>query len=276
MTAGAQIAITFIGFGEVGQTFARALAPSAHLAAHDILFAGGGSRRLERAAADLGVACHAALAPALTGAAIVFSCVTAAAAEAVAHATAAVIEPGQLFVDLNSASPGTKQRAARAIEDAGGRYLEAAVMAPVLKPGLQVPILVGGPHAAVEADRLNRLGMNLTAVSDTFGRASAMKLSRSIMIKGLEALMLDCAAACKAAGVGDQVFASLGETFPMIDWPSLAETMTERVAKHGVRRAAEMREAAEMVRELGLNPALTLAVADAQQRGARANTEERT
>jgi 3-hydroxyisobutyrate dehydrogenase-like beta-hydroxyacid dehydrogenase len=263
--------IAFIGFGEVGQTFARALAArgSVWLSAHDVLFGHPRGERLAGAAAALGVARHLSLPEALTGAAIVFSCVTASATEDVARSAAASIEQGQLYVDVNSAAPGTKRRAAEAIEAAGGRYLEAAVMAPVLKPGLQVPILAGGPHAAQEAERLNALGMNLTPVSEHFGHASAMKLCRSIVIKGLEALMVDCAAACDAAGVRDPVFASLAGTFPSIDWQVTAEAMKERVTTHGLRRAAEMREAGDMLQELGLNPALALAVADAQERGAR-------
>lgn len=116
---------------------------------------------------------------------------------------------------------------------------------------------------------LNRLGMNLTPVSDIYGRASAMKLCRSIVIKGLEALMVDCAAACEAWQVKDPVFASLHATFPSIDFHALAADMRERVATHGVRRAAEMREAAEMLAAAGLHPGLAGAVAEAQQRGAR-------
>jgi 3-hydroxyisobutyrate dehydrogenase-like beta-hydroxyacid dehydrogenase len=111
--------------------------------------------------------------------------------------------------------------------------------------------------------------MNLTPVATEFGRASAMKLCRSIMIKGLEALMVDCAAASEAQDVKDYVFGSLAETFPSIDWPALAENMRERVATHGVRRSAEMFEAGEMLSAIGMDPGLANAVAEAQLRGAR-------
>ncbi len=270
MASASPTAITFIGFGEVGQTFSRGLIASGpvRISAFDILFGTEAGQRLEAAAASLGVARHTALAQALTGSSIVFSAVTASAAEAVARAAAAVIEQGQLYVDVNSAAPSTKQRCAALIEAAGGRYLEAAVMAPVLKPGLAVPILAGGPHGAEAVPQLNRLGLNLSHVSEVFGRASAMKLCRSIIIKGLEALLVDCKAASESAGVSEEVFASLAQTFPSIDWPALAGSMRERVAVHGIRRAAEMREAGEMLSAMGLDPALALAVADAQQRGA--------
>jgi 3-hydroxyisobutyrate dehydrogenase-like beta-hydroxyacid dehydrogenase len=92
-----------------------------------------------------------------------------------------------------------------------------------------------------------------------------MKLCRSIMIKGLEALIIDCAAAAERWDVENEVFASLGATFPSVDWRQLAQEMPKRVRQHGIRRAAEMREAAQMLEELGLSPRLSLAVADQQQ-----------
>lgn len=144
-------------------------------------------------------------------------------------------------------------------------------MAPVLKPGLAVPILAGGPHAAEAAAGLNALGMNITPVAEAYGVASAIKLCRSIMIKGIEALMLDCAAASSRWGVTEDVFGSLARTFPSLDFHSLARDMAERVATHGVRRAAEMREAGDMLSALGLDPDLANAVAAAQLRGARIN-----
>ncbi|WP_166443587.1 DUF1932 domain-containing protein [Rhabdaerophilum calidifontis] len=268
--------IAFIGFGEVGQTFAAGLLcrEGVRVTAFDILGGGSAGARLRARAADLGVTLAETAAGAAEGAAFVISAVTASEAEAVAGAAGHYLRPGQVFLDVNSAAPSTKRRAARQVEAAGADYVEGAVMAPVLKPGLAVPILAGGPRAAETAARLNALGMNLTPVATEHGRASAMKLCRSIMIKGIEALMVDCAAACEGWDVTEPVFASLAETFPAIDWPALAENMRERVATHGVRRAAEMREAGEMLAALGMNPALVLAVAEAQARGARPRQED--
>jgi 3-hydroxyisobutyrate dehydrogenase-like beta-hydroxyacid dehydrogenase len=263
--------IAFIGFGEVGQTFARGLLAQEDVAvaAHDILFGTPTGARIAARADELGVSRRATTAEAARGAAVVISAVTASEAEKVAASAAAFLRPGQIFLDINSAAPSTKRRAAKHVEAAGAHYVEGAVMAPVLKPGLAVPILAGGSHAEETARLMNGLGMNLTAVSTEHGRASAMKLCRSIMIKGLEALMVDCAAASEGWDVKTEVFGSLAETFPAIDWHRLSDNMRERVATHGVRRAAEMREAGEMLSALGLNPELALAVADAQQRGAK-------
>ncbi|HEY7384887.1 MAG TPA: DUF1932 domain-containing protein [Beijerinckiaceae bacterium] len=268
--------IAFIGFGEVGQTFAKGLLAhdDVHIAAHDILVGQRAGRRLEARAAELGVTLHASAPAAARDAHIVVSAVTASQAEPVAEAARTYLAAGQIFLDVNSAAPSTKQRAARHVEAAGAHYVEGAVMAPVLRPGLKVPILADGPRAAETAELLNGLGMNLTPVSTEHGIASAMKLCRSIVIKGLEALMVDCAAASEAWGVKDPVFASLAATFPSIDWHALAADMRERVATHGLRRSAEMREAGEMLAALGMSPGLANAVADAQQRGARRKAAE--
>lgn len=263
----------FIGFGEVGKRFSRDLLASegVRISAFDILLDDPARRPgMQDAARSLGVTLAASAAEACRGADFVISAVTADQTEAVAASAGEFIAPGQTFLDVNSASPATKKRAAQAVEKAGAAYVEGAVMAPVLKPGIRVPILAGGPAAEATAARLNALGMNLTPVASEHGRASAIKLCRSIMIKGLEALIVDCARASRHWDVEREVYGSLAETFPSIDWPALADNMAERVATHGIRRAAEMREAADMLREMGLEPGLAIAVADAQSRGVRA------
>ena len=267
--------IAFIGFGEVGQTFARGFLKheGVRVSAYDILIGTSAGERLAARASSLGVVWCARPEQAASHADFVISAVTASQAEAVAETARDWLKPGQIFVDVNSAAPSTKQRAAQHVEAAGADYVEAAVMAPVLKPGLQVPILSGGPRAAEVSTRLNALGMNLTPVSDTHGIASAMKLCRSIIIKGLEALMVDCAEASERWGVKDPVFASLHATFPSIDFHALAADMRERVATHGVRRSAEMAEAGEMLAALGMNPDLALAVSAAHLRGAKPKGE---
>jgi 3-hydroxyisobutyrate dehydrogenase-like beta-hydroxyacid dehydrogenase len=266
------LTLALIGYGEVGQTFARALVArdNVRVAAYDILFDDpmvGATRIAAARAAGVAVASDAAAASG--GAGIVISAVTAAEAATVAGQAAGYLQRGQIFFDINSASPATKKRSAALVEAAGARFVEGAVMAPVAGPGIRVPILAGGPAAAAAAEILTGLGMNVMAVTTEPGRASAMKLCRSIMIKGMEALIIDCAAAAQAWDVEREVFGSLHETFPSIDWPKLAVTMAERVRKHGIRRAAEMREAAQMLDDLSHDPALCRAVADRHEHFAK-------
>jgi 3-hydroxyisobutyrate dehydrogenase-like beta-hydroxyacid dehydrogenase len=262
------VTISFIGFGEVGQTFSRGLAAKARLAAWDRLFPERRGATLKAAAAEIGVAVLASAEAAIAGADVVISSVTADETLAVATEAARHLRRGQVFVDVNSAAPATKIAAARVVAASGAAYVECAVMQPVARPGLAVPILAGGPTATATAETLNRLGMNVCAVAAEYGRASATKLCRSILIKGLEVLAVESADAADAWGVGDEVFASLAETFPALDWPALTADMRARVTRHGIRRAAEMQEAAAMLAELGRDPTLALAVAAAQQRHA--------
>ncbi len=262
--------LAIIGYGEVGHIFARDLLATGQtgIAVYDILFDAADGAALREEARLNGVRPAASAADAAAGARLVISAVTADAVAAVAAEAAGYLKAGQIFLDVNSASPVTKKNAFAKVEPTGAHYVEGAVMQPVPGPDLKVPILGGGPHAQEAADLLNPLGMNITPVSTEPGRASAMKLCRSIMIKGIEALIVDCAASAKAWGVEKEVFGSLRETWPSIDFADLARYMGQRVDQHGIRRAAEMREAAMMVEDLGRNPELCRAVADAQQRGA--------
>lgn len=264
-------AIAFIGYGEVGTLFARQLlaAGPVAIAAWDIkLVADETAAPMRAVAAADGVRLAADAADAARDADVVFSAVTADQAEAVARSAGDWLKPGQIFFDINSASPATKARAAAVLAEAGLDYVEGAVMAPVAIPGIRVPIFSGGQRAAALTGALNAFGMNIRAVSDTIGRASATKLCRSIMIKGIEALIIDSAAAAAQWGVSDDVFASLNATFREADWAELAPLMDQRVARHGVRRAAEMREAAAMLADMGRPGDLALAVAGAHARRA--------
>ena len=265
------IPLAIIGFGEVGTTFAREFMArgGVSIAVYDVLFSDPDKGPAMLAAAnEIGVRAAASPADAARDARVVFSAVTAASVLDVASQAAGYLRQGQIFFDMNSASPVTKKKGAELVNPSHAHYVEGAVMAPVPGPGIKVPILAGGPAAADAAQLLNSLGMNVTPVTTEPGRASAMKLCRSIVIKGLEAIMVDCAAAAKQWGVKDEVFASLDASYPAIDFRQLAETMGGRVRQHGVRRAAEMREAAMMVEDLGMDPGLCQAIADAQQRGA--------
>jgi 3-hydroxyisobutyrate dehydrogenase-like beta-hydroxyacid dehydrogenase len=264
------LSLTLIGFGEVGQIFARELLArgDVKVAAYDLKFDGPNGPALVEKARAAGVTPATGHAAAAKGADIVISAVTASSALDVAMQAATYLAPGQIFFDINSASPGTKTKAAEAVNACGARYVEGAVMAPVPGPNLKVPILSGGPAAAEATEVLNAIGMNVKAVTTEPGRASAMKLCRSIMIKGIEALIVDCAAASKQWNVQEEVFGSLNASFPGVDFADLARYMAQRVNEHGIRRAAEMREAGMMLDDLNMDGSLARAVADAQERGA--------
>ena len=259
--------IGMLGYGEVGKTFAAGLLPSVTgVRTWDLKFDQPALRDAERAhAAAAGVPAADSMADACRGADLLISAVTASNTLAVAREAAAHIRVGTIFLDLNSASPGTKQEAAALIDGAGGVYVEAGVMTSVPPYGIRVPMLLGGKQAAALAEILLAWGMDAQVASAKLGVASAIKMCRSVMIKGLEALVIESYTTARAYGVEDQVIPTLQETFPGIDWAQSGAYFFSRVAQHGQRRAEEMRESARTVQEGGFAPIMAGAIADKQQ-----------
>lgn len=261
--------IAFIGLGEAGSAIISGWgAPRAgQVSAFDIkLEDGGAAGEIRDRAAALGIVCAESLPALLSGAAIAFSTVTADQAVAAATAAAPHLERGTIWCDLNSCAPSSKRRAAAIVEAAGGRYVDVAVMAPVHPRRNLVPLLVSGPHAAAVAPILESLPMAPRVVEGDVGRASAIKMIRSVMVKGLEALTAECALAAAEAGVEDEVFGSLARSGDGADWrPKTAYNM-ERMLRHGTRRAAEMEEVAQTLRDLGLPDDMALATVRWQRR----------
>jgi len=261
--------IGFVGYGEVGKIFSAGLKGQSGVQAArawDLKFADAATAEAEKShAAAAGIAAQASMQALCVQSDLIISAVTASNTFAVAQEAAGHIRPGAVFLDLNSASPGTKQRAAAAIEAAGGHYVEAGVMTSVPPYGIKVPMLLGGAKAEALAVVLAGWGMDARAVSDKLGVASAIKMSRSVMIKGLEALVIESYATARRYGVEDHVLPTLQETFPSIDWSRQGSYFFSRVVQHGQRRAEEMREAANTVREAGFEPFMASAIADRQQ-----------
>ena len=254
--------LAFLGYGEVGQLVARELvAKGVSVAAYDV------KTGFDAVAAQDKVRLAASPGAAIDGADVVVSAVTADSAVAAARSAAPFLGKGQIYVDLNSVSPSTKREVAAAL--GGAEFVEWAVMSPVAGLGITSPILAGGPQAEALAARLNPLGMKIDAVSAEIGVASATKLCRSLVIKGLEAIMVDLSQAGAKAGVMEAVLKSLTASYPGMDWAEVVGYMPPRVARHGVRRAAEMREAGKMLDELGLNGDFSRAIAERHESYAR-------
>ncbi|APW37997.1 dehydrogenase [Rhodoferax koreense] len=256
-----------IGFGEVGGIFGRGLREKPGVTAvhaWDLKFAGTAGEPARAAAKEAGIQAAPDMAGLCAAANLLVSAVTASNTLAVAEEASRHVRPGTVFLDLNSASPGSKQRAAEALEAAGARYVEAGVMTSVPPYGIRVPMLLGGRHAAALADQLVAWGMDAKVVSEQLGVASAIKMSRSIMIKGLEALVVESYTNARRYGVEDHVLPTLKETFPQIDWDAQGAYFFSRVVQHGKRRAEEMRESANTVQEGGFAPVMASAIAEKQ------------
>ncbi len=259
--------VALIGLGEVGEVLATDLhrIASVELCAWDRLLPVPGSAPQRSAAALTFLEAASDMRAAVRERTLVISAVTADECRAAAEEAAAAVSPGTYYLDLNSASPRTKAHAARTIASAGGRYVEAAVMSPIAPQRLASPIWLGGPHAREFLPIAQSLGFTGSAVhSDTLGAASAAKMCRSVIVKGMEALLAESLLTARRHGVEDVVLSSLQDLFPVGDWRQLARYMISRSLQHGRRRAAEMREAARTVAEAGFAPWMSEGIAERQ------------
>jgi 3-hydroxyisobutyrate dehydrogenase-like beta-hydroxyacid dehydrogenase len=250
--------VCFIGFGEAGQALAAGLrgAGVAQLTAWDSLFPEPTGEALRLSADRIGVRRANSAQDAVGNTDMVLAAVTAASSLDAAVAAKPFLRPEQFYLDINSVSPGRKMETAHAL-DGAVRYVDVAVMAPVHPALHKTPMLLAGPHAAALAPVLQALDMKVTIAGDAIGAAAAIKMVRSVMVKGLEALTLECFLAARRAGVEPQIFESLSHSFPGLDWPQMVEYNLERMANHGTRRAHEMEEVADTLRELGVAPHVT-------------------
>lgn len=256
--------VSIIGFGEVGALLAQELRTRATLCAWDVLFADPASAP-SIAARTLAVRAGVSAADAVDGADVVISAVTAAQTCAAVTAAAPGLKPSAFYFDLNSASPRAKIDAAQTAHSAGARYVEAAVMAPIAPKGAATAILLGGPHAEAFAPTALALGFTGARYYDVIpGRAAAAKLCRSVVIKGMEALLTESLLAAHHYGVTDDVVDSLSNLLPGVDWRTHAPYMISRAIEHGARRAEEMHEAARTVAEAGVTPLMSEACATRQ------------
>lgn len=269
-------AFALVGFGEAGQALAEGLRGEGvtRFAAWDILFPD--PRRgapLREAAARLGVRVASGCVDALGGADIVVSAVTASSNLDAASSAAPGLAARQFYLDINSVSP-TRKREAAAIVGDRARFVDVAVMAPIHPLLHRTPVLVAGAPVADLLPLLRLCGMKAEEAGPEVGAAVSIKMVRSVMIKGLEALTQECFLAARAAGVEERIIASLTQTFPTLDWAKIAAYNLERMASHGIRRAAEMREVAQTLEELGVEPLMTRGTIERQQRTGEAKLKD--
>jgi 3-hydroxyisobutyrate dehydrogenase-like beta-hydroxyacid dehydrogenase len=251
--------LCFIGFGEAGQAIASGLRDAGveHIAAWDILFPQAEGAKLKQAVEAMGARLAASAAEAVASSDIIVAAVTAVSSLDAARSVAPHLAGNPYYLDINSVSPGRKQETARLL-DGAARYVDVAILAPIHPKRHQTPLLLAGPHAqAVMPLLIDELEMRGAIASDQVGSAAALKMIRSVMIKGIEALTAECFLAAQRAGIVDEVAASLTNNYPTLDWPKVIAYNLERMASHGIRRADEMEQSAATLTELGIAPLMT-------------------
>lgn len=253
-TASMDNMVTLVGYGEAGRSFARAGRWTATCRVFDV-------KPLADVYAEDGVTGCQNAAEVVADSPAIISVVTADQALIAARAAAPHIAAGTYYFDMNSVAPDTKRAAAAVINAAGGCYVDVAVMSPVNPARMAAPLLVSGPFAEAGVAALAALGFtNIRIVGADVGRASTIKMLRSVMYKGVEALTAECLLACEKAGVTQDVLASFGN-----DWSSGADYRLDRMMVHGLRRAAEMAESVKTLEALGIEPLMTRGTVARQQ-----------
>jgi 3-hydroxyisobutyrate dehydrogenase-like beta-hydroxyacid dehydrogenase len=241
------LSVCLLGFGEVGQALCLDLrARVGQMSAWDLKFSDTASLPSRAATPHEGLAASNAK-QAVAGADLVISAVTAAQIGEAAASVAPHLKRDAYFFDLNSTSPAAKAQAAGIVDSAGGRFIEAAIMSPIAPRRAASPMLLGGAHAAGFLPLARELGFaGAEAFSGKIGAASAAKMCRSVVVKGLEALMLESLFAANGASVNPRYLIS-------------------RALVHGRRRAEEMGEAAHTVAEAGVSSRMSSACAEWQE-----------
>jgi 3-hydroxyisobutyrate dehydrogenase-like beta-hydroxyacid dehydrogenase len=258
--------ISFIGFGEAGQAIASGLRETGieQIAAWDILFPVDAGAKLKAAGDKFGVRLASSAADAVANTDMVISAVTAASSFEAARSIGPHLTGNPYYLDINSVSPGRKQATAKLL-DGKARYVDVAVIAPIHPARHKTPMLIAGPYAQGIAPLLEEMEMKLKIIPGDTGQAAAIKMIRSVMIKGLEALTLECYLAASRAGLLDEVLVSMKNNYPTLDFGQMGDYNIERMASHGERRAAEMEESAVTLRELGMEPLMVEATVKRQR-----------
>ena len=257
-------AIGFVGFGEAAFHLTRGLREAGlrDFVAFDIhTHTPGRGEKIRQRAKENEVRLLASNAELAEASPWIWSTVTSDQAAVAAGQTAPHLQAQHTYADLNSVSPAVKQAIGRTVAASGARFVEIAMMAPVPPYAHRVPILAGGPHATGFRERFTPYGMRIEIASHEVGAAAAAKMFRSIMVKGMEALITECVLGAGRYGAEQAVFRSLAESYPGIDWPAMADYMIGRVVEHGERRAREMEEVAETLESIGIEPIMAAATA---------------
>lgn len=267
----------FVGFGKAAFHIARGLREEGlgGMVAFDIhTHTPGRGEKIRRRAEETGTRLLASNEELAESADWILSAVTSDEAAAAAAQNAPHLGTRHLYADLNSVSPAVKQEIAKTITATGARFVEVAMMQPVPPYGHRVPILAGGAAAGEFQGRMAQHGMRIQVVGPEVGAAAATKMFRSIVIKGMEALITECLLGAGRYGAEQGVFASLAESYPGIDWPALADYMIGRVVEHGERRAREMEEVSETLESIGIEPIMAAATARRQEWSAKIGLKE--
>lgn len=250
-----RLVIGFMGFGEAARAIAAGLKAEGErqLVAYEAFR----TERTDAQAKDFGVTLLEDAVALGQQSDVIFSLVTSAAAVNAAASVAPHLSARSIYADLNSCTPKTKQAVAEVIASGAGSFTSVAVMSAVPPLRHKVPMIADGPAALRFRDAMTSVGMEIRAIDGPIGSAAAIKMCRSVFVKGLEGLMMEALLTAQAAGVADEVLSSVDASFGQMPLSELASYLLVRNLQHGERRAHELEDAASVVADLGYEPWVT-------------------
>jgi 3-hydroxyisobutyrate dehydrogenase-like beta-hydroxyacid dehydrogenase len=241
--------VALLGLGEAG--YAIALGLGAQVTGFDPAWT----------ARPVGFTVTETAAEAVAGAQVVIALTAAADAPGALKSVLGHTADGALYVDLSTGSPDLKRDLAGTATAHGLTFAEGVLMAPVLRLRVRTPVLVAGPGAVPAAELLSACGMDITSLGGEVGEAAARKLLRSIVVKGLTALMVESLRVAEKQGLGEWCYGHMVDTLTELDGDVIRKLL-DGTASHSVRRVAEMEAAVQMARSAGEPAAMTQATVE--------------
>ena len=246
-----RLRVAVLGLGEAGSTLAAGLSPGADVHGFDA-----------RIRPELpGVRVASSAAEAVAGAVVVLAVVPAPDAERALRSVGAALAPGTLYADLAASGPGSKRELAKLTSGYGARFVDVALLSAVSVRGVRTPALAAGEASGELADLLNPLGMDVVAMGGQPGQAAAQKLLRSVVLKGMAALLVEALRAARAAGVEQWLWRNVVEQLSSAD-EAFAVRLLEGTRRHAERRVHEMDAVVELLADLGQDPLMSSATRD--------------
>lgn len=256
------VVIGFIGFGEAAYYIAEGLGEEGvtGMIAYDVLkdhpsMGGPVTERAKKTFVDL-VGSSGAVAKQAN---IVFSAVPSSYALDVCKEVCSVLRQGQIYADVSASTPSAKEKAWELIRETGVLFVDAAMLGSLPAERHKVPIAASGNGAQALIDKMNPYGMRIEKVGENAGEASAIKLVRSIYMKGIASLMVEMLQAADSYHVTKQVVSSISKSMDNTPFESHLKRLVIGTAIHAKRRAEELNGSVKMLDECGLDHSMAAA-----------------
>jgi 3-hydroxyisobutyrate dehydrogenase-like beta-hydroxyacid dehydrogenase len=251
----------FMGFGEAGYHFARGLRDAGLPGI--VAYSRSGAKAaaddpLRRRAAEAGVELLAGPKALCERADLIIAVTQGSAALPALRSVRRYLQPGHIYVDASTAAVKAMEQAGRLLQGRA-EFVDAAIMGTVPLNGIKVITVASGAGAERFQTLLAPYGMNIHVVSDKPGAASAMKLIRSVFMKGVAGLLLESLEAAQRYGLMEAVAADIAGSIDERPFEQIIKRFVCGTAVHAERRVHEMSESLALLRSLGASTRMTRA-----------------